>query len=145
MNIELLPPEVWLTHCILDNALLHGSLPECCNKHNTHKQLCEGHWDINFQTFCSVDISKQLRVCQAFWTYFTCKDHTYAYCKTGLCNFILYLIQTEHSQRNSAASEAVSPQFELWTCEQWSSDAAKINKFQFTALILEILSVQAIK
>lgn len=86
----------------------------------------------------------QLRVCQTFWTYFTCSVHTYAYCKTGLCNFILYLIQTEHSQRNSAASEANSPQFELWTSEQWLSDAAKINKFQFTVLILEILSVQAI-
>lgn len=49
-----------------------------------------------------------------FSTYFIHKDpNTSVHCQTGLCNFIPHLIPTGRSQRNSTASEVVSPQFEL--------------------------------
>lgn len=139
MISKLLPIEAQLSHRVLDNSMLHRSLPEYCNKHNIHEQLYKGHWDINFPAFCStVEASKQLSLL-GIWTYFICNDHnTSVHCKTDLCNFILYLIQTDHSQRNSIASEVVSPQFELWTFEQWSSDATKTNKSRFTVLTPKI-------
>jgi len=64
MNTELPPIEAQLSHRVPDNSMLHGSLPQHCNQHDIHAQLCGGHGDVSLPAFCSApEVSKQLRVC----------------------------------------------------------------------------------